>query len=130
MAYDKEKLKLRIMQILLILAWAYICIFYILKKAGIINTPFWLEISPQIVGLISGATILFGLLEFFIKLRNLPESHEKLSNRVDRMATGLTKVEKDVEFFGKDFARIDQRFDHVENKIDKLCRCRNYRPAP
>jgi hypothetical protein len=129
MAYDKEKLKLRIIQILLILAWAYICIFYILKKAGIINTPLWLEVSPQIVALISGAAILFGFIEFFIKLKNLPESHEKLSNRVDRMAIGLTKVDKDVEFMKKDFERIDRRFDTVDDKLDKLCRCKNYKSA-
>jgi hypothetical protein len=129
MAYDKEKLKLRIIQILLILAWVYICMFYILKKAGIINTPFWLEISPQIVALISGAAILFGFIDFFIKLRKLPDSHEKLVGRVDRIGLGLMNVENDMEFMKKDFERIDRRFDTVDDKLDKLCRCKNFKSS-
>jgi hypothetical protein len=96
--------------------------FYILKKAGVINTPFWLEVSPQIVALVSGAAILFGFIEFFMKLKNLPESHEKLVGRVDRIGMGLTKVEKDVEFLKSDVSTI-------KTDVKQLMKCKNYKPA-
>ena len=78
----------------------------------------------------AAVTVIFGGVKFYTRLKDLPESHEKLAKRVGRMAIGLTRVEKDFEFLKKDMdamrteftvmkSDIDQRFDRMESRFDK-----------
>jgi hypothetical protein len=102
MKYDRELVIIRIFQVFALLCIFYAFIYYILKIRGIINTPFWVEISPAISVVAAAATVIFGGVKFYTRLKDLPGSHEKLARRVGRMAIGLTRVEKDVEFLKTD----------------------------
>lgn len=132
MGKDKELIVIRILQVFVLLCIFYVFAFYVLKVTGVINTPLWVELSPAIAGVVASATVIVGVVQFYVRLKDLPESHQQLTRRVDRMAIGLARVEKDVDYLRTDMHRrfdiVEKRLEKLENKIDTLCRCKNYRP--
>jgi hypothetical protein len=118
MKYDKEVIAIRIFEAFVLLCIIYVFAYHVLKKTGVINTPLWIELSQPIAALLGAAAIVIGIVEFYVKLKDLPKSHEKLAQRVDRMAVGLTRLEKDVEYIRNDV-------DIVKNDVKYLMKCKN-----
>lgn len=71
----------------------YVFIFLILKAVGLINTPFWIEVTPLLFSLIG----ILGLIY-------------KASNFVTETKSGLF-------YLRRDFDRIDKHLSIVENKV-------------
>jgi len=140
MKYDQETIIIRIVEVFVLLCILYVFAFYVLKTVGIINTPVWVELSPAIAGVIASATVIIGAVHFYVRLKDLPESHEKLVKRVNSMAIGLTKVEKDVEYIKRDIDYMKKDIDYMKKDIDcmkadlsevktdvkHLMKCKNY----
>jgi len=129
MVKDKELLIIRIIEAIMLLCVTYIFVFHMLKTAGIINTPLWIQLSPHIAGITASATAIIAIVQFYIRIKDIPYSHEKLSKRVNNMALGLARVEKDVDHIHLDSCKTDKRLERIETKIDNLSRCKNYKAA-
>ena len=113
---SKEELKFLIIQIIVYLGLFYILVFLILKAAGIIKTPLWIDLSPAIAAVIAIIVFIFGVFDFFFSLKNLPKRFDKLCRRVDRIALGLTTVEGDVKYLKKDLHELKADFKtHLTN---------------
>jgi hypothetical protein len=127
--YDKELIRIRIVEAMVLFTMLYAFVFYVLKKAGIINTPLILELSPQILALITGFAVVFGFFEFFVKLKNLPDDHKRLAKRVDNIGLGLTNVENNIGLMKKDMAFLKEDSGIIKSDVKYLMKCKNYRAA-
>ncbi len=82
---------------------AYNLVFYILKALGVINTPLWLEYSPQVIAFLSILFFGYKVIVFIEALRMLPGQFRSLRR-------DLAKNERDVN-------NIDKRLISVEQKL-------------
>lgn len=91
-------------------SWTVLTIWFILKMAGVINTPKWLEFGVPAASLIIGSLGLFknlmdsinknniGLVTLTLKFEQMDGKVDKIDKRVDGIDKKLNCVEKDVDF--------------------------------
>lgn len=80
--------EISVWQLLFYISWAILSIWLILKVAGIIQTPLWLEYGVPIGSLIIG---IFGLYH------NIIEAFNKVSVNLAALSSKVDHIEKDLE---------------------------------
>ena len=84
-----------------------ILIWVILKSLGIINTHQVIEWFPVI-------SAIFGVGVFFQTVFSMKNKLEKLENRTDKIAHGLTRLEFDITSFKSE---VNAKLRSIENKL-------------
>jgi hypothetical protein len=72
------------------LSMAVMAVWVVLKAAGIINSPVWVELIPY-------ASAIFAAGSFFQMFIDMKKDFVIFKRRVERIAVGLTKVESKFE---------------------------------
>lgn len=86
--------KERIYDIIFFVSLGLLLIWIILKLIGLIKSPFYVEVIPFL-------SIAFGAGAAYGRLIDLSKRMNKVENRVDKMAHGLTNLEIGFEHFKK-----------------------------
>lgn len=81
-------------------SWSVLTIWFILKMAGFINTPKWLEFGVPV------ASLIIGILGLF---KNLMDSINKLAITTTLHTLQLKHIEKDVEFVKNDIEFLKRK---------------------
>ncbi len=113
-AFQLER-KITFWQVVFYVSMATVALWLILKLAGIIKTPIWLEYGVPIGGFFF--SVLGMYKEILGDIHKVAISVTKLSGRVDTMARGLIKVENKVEHLESNMFHIKNDMVLVKKKI-------------
>lgn len=111
--------EISIWQIMFYVSWTVLTLWLILKIAGVIKTPFWLEYGVPVGSIIIG---VFGIYHNFMQtvnkvvigLATLTSDFKHLNFKVDKLDSKVNNLDTKVNHLDLKVNQLDSKFNHLE----------------